>query len=169
MRWTSTRYVDTPCIEITTWVDAPPERVWSEISDIGAMPSMSTELQRVEWLDGASGPAEGARFVGYNSHPLIGEWQTTSRIFAYARPELIAWDVLGHNEVPATRWRFTLEPSEGGTSLRQWVQVGPGKGGLSTMIEQEPDKEDEIMSFRLREIEREMHSTLAEVKRRSEI
>ena len=37
------------------------------------------------------------------------------------------------------------------------------------MIEQEPDKEDEIMSFRLREIEREMHSTLAEVKRRSEI
>ena len=55
MRWTSTRYVDTPCIEITTWVDAPPERVWSEISDIGAMPSMSTELQRVEWLDGASG------------------------------------------------------------------------------------------------------------------
>ncbi|MFD2422065.1 SRPBCC family protein [Amycolatopsis pigmentata] len=168
MGWTATRYADTPSLEIAIWVDAPPERVWSEISDIEAMASISTELQRVEWLDGATGPAEGALFVGYNSHPLVGEWQTTSRIIAYARPEVIAWDVIGDNQVPATRWRFTLEPSEGGTSLRQWVQVGPGTGGLSATIEQEPDKEEEVMSYRLREIEGGMNSTLAEVKRRSE-
>jgi hypothetical protein len=168
MAWTATRYADTPSIEIETWIDARPSRVWAEIADIGAMPSMSTELQRVEWLDGATGPAEGVRFVGHNSHPLIGEWQTTSRITAYAEDELIAWDVIGVNEVPATRWRFTLKHSEGGTSLQQWVQVGPGAGGLSTMIEQQPHREAEIMSYRLQEMEREMNSTLAEVKRRSE-
>jgi hypothetical protein len=168
MGWTANRYADTPSIEIATWADAGPERVWAVISDIGAMPSVSTELQRVEWLDGAVGPAEGARFVGYNSHPLIGEWQTTSHVVAYAEPELVAWDVMGYDGVPATRWRFTLEPSGGGTTLRQWVQVGPGSGGLSAMIEREPHREGEIMAYRLQELEREMNLTLAMVKQRSE-
>jgi hypothetical protein len=93
---------------------------------------------------------------------------TTSRVIAYVQPELVAWDVIGYNGVPATRWRFTLEPSEGGTSLRQWIQVGPGTGGLSTIIAQEPHREDEIMSYRLQEIEREMSSALTKVKQRSE-
>ena len=32
----------------------------------------------------------------------------------------------------ARSWRFTLGPGQGGTTLRQWVQLGPGRSGLAS-------------------------------------
>jgi uncharacterized membrane protein len=58
------RYADKPTVEVQTWIDAPPSRVWQLVSNIELMPTMSNELQAVEWLDGATEPAVGARFVG---------------------------------------------------------------------------------------------------------
>ena len=60
----------------STWIDADPARVWSLVSDIQLMPTLSNELQRVEWVDGADRPRVGARFVGYNEHEAFGQWST---------------------------------------------------------------------------------------------
>ena len=78
MEWTGARYADKPTVEVRIWVDAPPARVWELVSDIGLMPSMSSELQSVAWLDGANGPTAGARFTGRSKHEALGEWETTS-------------------------------------------------------------------------------------------
>ena len=167
MEWTGARHADRPTVEVPIEIDAPPERVWAIVSDIETMPGASPELQAVEWLDGRSGPGLEARFAGHNRHDAFGEWSTVSVIVAYDPPRVFAWAV-GDPEIPAAIWRFSLEPRDGGTLLRQWVQMGPGRSGLSFAIEQMPDKEQKIVFVRLREFEAYMEATLAAIKRLAE-
>jgi ligand-binding SRPBCC domain-containing protein len=167
MEWTGARYADKPTVEVETFVEAPPENVWRIVSDINLMPELSDEVQRVEWQDGATGPSVGARFVGYNKHEAFGEWQTTSIVTECAQPSVFAWAV-GDVEFPGAIWRFSLEPKGGGTTLRQWVQMGPARSGLSVAIERMPDKEQKIVFVRMREYEAGMAANLAEIKARAE-
>lgn len=163
MEWTGARYADTPTVEVETHVDAPPERVWTLVSDVEQMPTMSTELQRVEWLDEPG--AVGSRFVGYNKHPAIGEWSAPAQVVECEAPRVFAWAV-GDPADPAAIWRFTLEPDGAGTRLRQWMQMGPGRSGLSQAIDAMPDKEQKIVYGRMKEFEANMAATLAAVKER---
>ena len=163
MEWTGARYADMPTAEVSTWIEAPPEHVWALVSDIGLMPGLSRELQSVEWLDGVSQPAVGARFVGRSKHDALGEWSTTSCIVQHDPGRVFAWAV-GDPEQPSATWRFTLGPGPGGTTLRQWVRLGPGRSGLSIAIDQMPDKEQKIVFVRMREFEESMTRTLAAIK-----
>lgn len=167
MEWTGARYADTPTVEVSTWVAAPPEAVWELVADITLMPSMSSELQSVEWLDGASAPAVGARFVGRSRHDALGEWETISHVVECDPPRVLGWAV-GDPDHPAATWRFTLEPADGGTALRQWMRLGPAPSGLSIAIERMPDKEQKLVFVRLREFETNMRATLAAIKERVE-
>jgi hypothetical protein len=45
---------------------ATPHHIYNLIADLPRMGDWSPECERVEWEDWATGPAEGARFVGYN-------------------------------------------------------------------------------------------------------
>jgi hypothetical protein len=167
MEWTGARYADKPTVEVRTWIGAPPARVWELVSDVGLMPDLSTELQSVEWLDGADGPAAGARFAARNRHEALGEWGSVSQVTEFEEERVFGWAV-GDPAAPAARWRFLLEPKDGGTELSEWVQLGPGQSGLSLAIEQMPDKEQKIVFVRLREFERNMTFTLDQVKARAE-
>lgn len=167
MEWTGARYADRPTVEVETIIDAPPEQIWKLVADVELMPSMSSELQRIEWQDGASGPSVGATFVGYSSHPALGDWNSTSTVLEYDEPRVFTWAVMSGDE-PAATWRFTLEPGEGGTALRQWMRMGPGRSGLSFAIDEMPDKEQKIVFVRLREFEANMTATIAAIKERVE-
>jgi uncharacterized protein YndB with AHSA1/START domain len=167
VEWTGARYADKPTVEVTVVIAAPPERVWELVSDIELVPRTSPELQSVKWLDGRSGPGLGARFEGRNKHEAFGEWSTVSVVVAYAQPRVFAWAV-GDPDYPSAIWRFTLEPRPGGTLLRQWVQMGPGRSGLSFAIDRMPDKEQKIVFVRLRDFETNMTSTLAAIKQLAE-
>ena len=57
-----------------------------------------------------------------------------------------------------------LHPEHGGTTLSQWVRLGPGRSGLSFAIDQMPDKEQKIVFVRMREFEESMTRTLAAIK-----
>ncbi|MEV2211287.1 SRPBCC family protein [Streptomyces sp. NPDC050997] len=167
MEWTGARYTDKPTVEVRTWIGAAPDRVWALVSDIELMPGMSEELQSVEWLDGATGPAEGARFVGRSRHEALGTWETTSHVIE-CEPELVlAWAVEDPSH-PSAVWRFRLRPEDGGTELSQWMQLGPGRSGLSVAIDRMPEKEQKIVFVRMREFERCITSTLAQIKQRAE-
>ena len=163
MEWTGARYADKPTVQVRTWIGAPPARVWELVSDVGLMPAMSSELQSVEWLDGADGPAPGARFAARNRHEALGEWGSVSQVVDCEPERVFCWAV-GDPADPAALWRFLLEPKDGGTELSEWVQLGPGPSGLSLAIEQMPDKEQKIVFVRLREFERNMTFTLERVK-----
>ncbi|WP_219417894.1 SRPBCC family protein [Pseudonocardia nigra] len=167
MEWTGARYADCPTVQVRTWVAAPPERVWPLVSDVALMPALSGELQAVEWLDGASGPAVGARFVGHNRHDALGEWSAPAQVVECGAPRVFGWAV-GDPSEPGATWRFTLEPADGGTALTEWVRLGPGRSGLSLAIERMPEKEQKIVFVRLREFEAGMTTTLAAIKERAE-
>ncbi|MFI0714546.1 SRPBCC family protein [Streptomyces inhibens] len=90
MEWTGIRYADKPTAEVRRHIAASPERVWELVSDIALMPTLSAELESVEWLDGATSPALGARFLGRSTHQALGEWQTTSYVVEYDPPRVFA-------------------------------------------------------------------------------
>jgi uncharacterized protein YndB with AHSA1/START domain len=163
MEWTGARYADKPTVEVRTWIGAPPGRVWELVSDVELMPAMSSELQSVEWLDGANGPAAGARFTGRSKHDAMGEWETTSQVVEFEPGRVFGWAV-GDPASPSALWRFRLESKDGGTELSEWMQMGPGRSGLSFAIDQMPDKEQKIVFVRMREFERNITVTLEQIK-----
>jgi hypothetical protein len=167
VEWTGARYADNPTVEASTWIDNDPARVWGLVSDIQLMPTLSNELQSVEWVDGATGPRVGARFVGHNEHDAFGQWSTTSQVVAYDESREFAWAV-GDPEYPSATWRFRLAPRDGGTVLSFWMQMGPGRSGLSVAIDAMPDKEEKIVFVRLREFEAAIDKILAAIKRLAE-
>ncbi len=47
-------------------IEAPAERIYALVADLPRMGDWSPECRQVEWLDGSTGPTEGATFVGHN-------------------------------------------------------------------------------------------------------
>lgn len=167
MEWTGACYVDKPAVEVRAWIAAPPVRVWELVADIELMPSMSQELQSIRWLDGATGPAVGARFEGRSEHEALGRWATISEIIECEPERVLAWAVQDVAD-PTAVWRFRLEPKDGGTLLTQWMQMGPGRSGLSYAIDRMPEKEQKIVFVRMREFEQNMTLTLEHIKKLAE-
>ena len=157
MEWTGARYADKPAVEVRVWISASPARVWELV------PALSSELQSVEWLDGANEPVAGARFTGRSKHEALGEWETTSQVVELEPERLFGWAV-GDPAAPAALWRFQLKPKDGGTELSEWVQTGPGPSGLSFAIDRMPDMEQKIVFVRMREFERNITVTLERIR-----
>ena len=161
------RYADCPTTEAELLIDASPAVVWPLVCDIQVPAEFSSEFQGGQWLDDAAGPALGARFRGRNYHESAGTWETVSTVCEFEPERLFGWAV-GDPEVPAARWRFTLQPTGSGTLVRQWMQIGPGESGISGLIRQMPDKEHRILRRRLAEHHANMTATLAGIKGRAE-
>jgi uncharacterized protein YndB with AHSA1/START domain len=157
------RYADGPSVEVETYVDAPPSRVWELVTDIDLPGRHSNEFQGATWLDDATSAALGARFRGRNRHPAIGEWETTSVVVACDPEHVFAWAVQDPDN-PSASWRFELEQEGNGTRLRQKAVLGPGPSGLSYAIEQRPDKEERIIERRLEEHRANMQATVDGIK-----
>lgn len=168
------RYAEAPSVSCDVYVEAAPSRVWALVTDIALAARLSPELQRVEWLDGAEEPWVGARFAGYNHHRMIGEWRTVSHVVELDEQRVFCWAVVdedGRFGTPSRRpshplatWRFELEPEEVGTRLRQVARLGPGRSGVSLAIERAPEREEEILTFRITELRTNMEATLRGVK-----
>ncbi|MEU6579027.1 SRPBCC family protein [Streptomyces sp. NPDC046805] len=168
------RYAEGPSVCCDVYVEAEPPRVWDLVTDIGLPARLSPELQRAEWLDGAEGPAVGARFVGYNRHRMIGEWRTVSHVVELAQQQVFGWavvdpdgrygDPVADPEKPLATWRFELASEGTGTRLRQYARIGPGRSGLSAVIDSAPEREEEIVAFRLAELRTNVEATLRGIK-----
>lgn len=156
-------------MEASTLVNATPETLWPLVTDIELIASLSTELQRVRWLDegGGSGVAVGRRFEGTNFHQARGEWCTTSSVIACTEPRVFSWAV-ENVEDPTAVWGFELTPTDEGTVLRQFAQLGPGPSGLSQVIARMPEKEERIVEHRLREFRAGIERNLAAIRELAE-
>ena len=53
------RYADGPTVRVDLLIDAPIERVWALVSDVGVPALFSAELQEGRWLDDDAQPAAG--------------------------------------------------------------------------------------------------------------
>lgn len=160
------RYQDRPSVEVEIVIDAAPEDVFALVTDIEVPARFSSEFRGAEWIEGATGPEVGARFVGRNEHPAAGEWQTTCTVTEYDPPSVFAYEVGGMSDQPGTTWRFTLTPEEGGrTRLAQFMQMGPGRSFINAAIDAMPEKESRILNRRVHEHRDNMTATLAGMKR----
>jgi uncharacterized protein YndB with AHSA1/START domain len=119
------RMSELPSREIFLIVAAPPGQVWALVSDITRVGDWGGECVRAEWIDGAEGPAVGARFRGYQIRQNQ-KWETMS-VVTEAEPGIsFAWAV-GSPENPAATWRYQLVPDgTGGTIVSYRAVIGPG-------------------------------------------
>jgi uncharacterized protein YndB with AHSA1/START domain len=101
--------------EVTTDIAAPPERVYALVTDITNMGRWSPECHRCEWLDGATGPAVGAKFKGWNKRGLM-RWSTVSTVVAADEPTLFTWTV----DRSKMMWGYRFEPSGDGTRVTEF-------------------------------------------------
>jgi uncharacterized protein YndB with AHSA1/START domain len=94
-------------------IAAPAEQVYELVADVTRMPEFSPEILDCHWVDGADGPAVGARFRARNKVPGRPSWtnkpvvtdMVPGRSFAFARTEKFAGTV---------EWTYRFEPDADG-------------------------------------------------------
>ena len=101
--------------EVSIDIDAPPERVWSLITDVTQMGRWSPECWSCSWLDGAGAPEVGARFKGRNRRGFM-RWSTVSTVVTADEPSHFAFDV----DNSGMRWGYRLEPVGPATRVTEY-------------------------------------------------
>ena len=105
----------------TATIPAPPELLYGIVSDVTRTPEYSPDVASCRWLDGATGPAVGARFEAVNTangkswknRPVVTAAEP-GRAFAFARTEPLAGTVA---------WRWSFEPVGDGTRVTVGYEV----------------------------------------------
>lgn len=98
-------------------IDAPPEAVWQLVADVTRMGEWSPECVRAEWEDGATGPAVGAHFHGYNRADTF-EWDAPCIVAECEPGKVFAFEV-PRDDPNATKWRFEFAANDSGTTLTE--------------------------------------------------
>src|SRR3954466_2571641 len=103
-------------IEVTVHMSAPPDRIWDLVSDITKIGRYSPETFEAEWIDGASGPAVGAKFRGHVKRNGKGPiYWTTCTVLASEPAREFAFGVGANEQKVLNVWRYRLEPNGAGT------------------------------------------------------
>jgi hypothetical protein len=125
--WLTTDHVDIV-------INESAERLYDMVADLPRTGEWSPECGAVEWIEGSTGPARGARFIGHNRTGPRGliRWSRrgtvlaaeAGREFAFATEE-------GGRE--GTVWRYRFESVPGGTRVTEsyearwlptWARIG---------------------------------------------
>ena len=101
---------------------ARPDSIYALVSDVTRTPEFSPEIVECRWLDGATGPAVGARFKARNKMPNRPAFSNKpvvtvadpGRAFAFARTEPFGGTV---------EWRYDLAPNGDGTIVTESYTV----------------------------------------------
>ena len=100
---------------VTVHMDAPAERIWELVSDVTKIGRYSPETFEAEWLDGATGPAVGARFRGHVRRNGRGpNYWTTCEVVESEPGRAFAFGVGKPGKPPLNVWSYRLEPAAGG-------------------------------------------------------
>ncbi|QCQ90539.1 SRPBCC family protein [Rhodococcus sp. SGAir0479] len=142
------RLRDNPTVEVSEHLACSPEQAWALVTDIELPTRTDGELQRVEWLDGVTEVAVGARFRGYNASTQMGQWHTEPEIIEVEQGRRWVWCV-GSVDDPVAVWGFEVDPDGDGAVVRQWAKAGTGRSPLAEFVELHPDKEGAIVAHRL--------------------
>jgi hypothetical protein len=109
---------------VTVHVEAPPEEVWRVISDITRMGEFSPEVMEAEWLDGADGPAVGARYRGHVKRNEIGPTYWTVCEVTECEPGSVFEFVVLIGDRPVNRWRYEFAAAGAGTDVTESFDLG---------------------------------------------
>ena len=106
---------------VSAELHASPSELYAAVSDVRRVGEWSLECQRCEWIDGAVGPAVGARFKGSNRRGLV-RWSTTPRVVVADMGREFAF-VTGHRGRDMTKWTYRFDPVVGGTTVTESFEM----------------------------------------------
>ena len=96
---------------VTVSMAASAEEIWELIADVRNTGKFSPETFEAEWLDGATGPALGARFRGHVRRNEIGPvYWTTCRVTACDPGREFGVEVLVGDRA-VNNWHYRLTPT----------------------------------------------------------
>jgi uncharacterized protein YndB with AHSA1/START domain len=111
-------------VTVTADITAPADRVWSLVSDLPRMGEWSPENNGGRWLDGAGGPAVGAKFRGRNAKGLR-RWSTTCVVTDATPGKRFAFEVT-YGPLPISTWTYELSGDAGSTRVTEsWTDRRP--------------------------------------------
>jgi Polyketide cyclase / dehydrase and lipid transport len=102
---------------------APPSKVWGLVSDVTRIGEYSPETFEAEWLDGADGPATGARFRGHVKRNGKGPIYWTTCTVLTSVPEQEFTFGVGSSDKPLNTWSYRLVASGDGTDVTESFQL----------------------------------------------
>ena len=107
-------------VTVSRTIVAKPEVVYDLVADITQMPRYSPENTATEWLDGATGPAVGAKFKGTNK---LGKatWSTKPTVTVADRGREFAFKVPGSS---GPLWTYRFQATPDGTLVTESVEQG---------------------------------------------
>jgi hypothetical protein len=134
-------------------MNAPADKIWTLVSDVTQIGRYSPETFEGKWIDGATGPAVGAKFRGHVKRNGKGPiYWTTCTVLASEPGKEFTFGV-GNGDTPLNVWSYTMEPSGDGTDVTEsfalaqtwwlrlyWTLLGWSRGktnrdGMRTTLE----------------------------------
>jgi uncharacterized protein YndB with AHSA1/START domain len=110
---------------VTVHMNAPAEKIWDLVSDVTQIGRFSPETFEAEWLEGATGPAVGAKFRGHVKRNQKGPtYWTTCTVLASEPGKEFTFGV-GPSDKPLNVWSYTMEPSGDGTDVTESFTLSP--------------------------------------------
>jgi len=98
---------------------------WALLADLSRMPEWSPENESVEWIDGATAPAVGARFRGTNRNGKKS-WKSVGEITAYEPERTLAFSIKA-GPFKIADWQYTIEAMESGCRVTEsWTDRRSG-------------------------------------------
>ncbi len=110
---------------VTVTMQASPEKIWALITDVTRVGEFSPETLEGRWIDGATGPAVGAKFQGHVKRNGRGPmYWSTCRVLT-CEPDRDFEFVVELNGKGANTWRYRLDPTESGTAVTESYRLSP--------------------------------------------
>ena len=139
-------------ISVSTVIAAPAERIYDLVADVTQMHRFSPENTSAAWLNGATGPAVGAKFKGTNR---LGKakWTTKPTVTAADRGTRFAFKVPGG---AGAEWSYTFETVDGGTRVTESMVQAKRSPAIIRLIQRRNGVTDRAANLR-----EAMNTTLA--------
>jgi hypothetical protein len=110
---------------VTVHMNAPADKIWGLVSDVTQIGRFSPETFEGEWLEGATGPAVGAKFRGHVKRNGKGPiYWTTCTVLASEPGKEFTFGV-GKSDKPLNVWSYTMAPSGDGTDVTESFKLTP--------------------------------------------
>jgi uncharacterized protein YndB with AHSA1/START domain len=105
---------------------ASPERVWELVSDVTRIGRYSPETFEAEWIDGATGPAVGAKFRGHVKRNEKGPVYWTTCTVSDCEPgKTFAFGVGNKPDAPLNVWRYDIVAAGDGCDVTESFTLAP--------------------------------------------
>jgi uncharacterized protein YndB with AHSA1/START domain len=138
-------------------VAAPAHVVYNLVADLTRMGEWSPECERVSWVGGATGSAEGARFLGYNRAGRV-RWITQGEVVTAEPGRRLAFEI-SFGPLKVARWEYVIVPDDADPSTctvaEEWTDRRP-------LWYRAPA--DRVLGSRMKTNHRGMLKTLANLK-----